>query len=108
MTNRNEELIAFGRQLLAQVREQREIVFVHVLGHSNDCGNDQADTLVQCRKTNRPYSVPVQEEWTTRRRWSVGASARPDAACDTAVRGRCYLVLVWVKTFNNARRTRPT
>ena len=52
----NLELIELARRLLAAVRERRTVVFVHVLGHSEDPGNERADELVQWGKGRQLYS----------------------------------------------------
>ena len=58
----NEELIALARRLLAAVREVRTMTFVHVLGHSNDPGNERADELVQWGKADQ-YNPPMDKKW---------------------------------------------
>ena len=52
----NEDLIKRTQDALARVREQRQVVLVHVKGHSDDPGNDRADDLVQWGKTSGPYT----------------------------------------------------
>ena len=44
--NCNVALVREGQALLARVREQRRVTFVHVKGHSADGGNDRADDMV--------------------------------------------------------------
>ena len=52
----NVELIELARKELAAVRETRSVVFVHVLGHSEDPGNERADELVQWGKQDTQNS----------------------------------------------------
>eukprot|EP01050_Picozoa_sp_SAG11_P022306 SAG11_NODE_4185_length_2023_cov_3.201663_2_plen_168_part_00 len=54
--NSNQLLVQWTWGLLAQVKERREVICVHVRGHSGDGGNDRADELVQCGKEAGPYA----------------------------------------------------
>jgi len=44
---KNRDLAAKCRDLLARVKAERDVSFVHVKGHSGDPGNERADALVQ-------------------------------------------------------------
>eukprot|EP01052_Picozoa_sp_SAG31_P062695 SAG31_NODE_21666_length_543_cov_32.114865_1_plen_140_part_01 len=51
--NTNIALVQWARKLLADVTTSgRDIIWVHVKGHSADGGNDRADELVQWGKSN--------------------------------------------------------
>ena len=54
--NCNKDLIEYGQEVLRQVREKRDVTFIHVKGHSTDGGNDRADLLVQWGKSDGPFS----------------------------------------------------
>eukprot|EP01050_Picozoa_sp_SAG11_P019541 SAG11_NODE_3128_length_2665_cov_1.692518_3_plen_407_part_00 len=54
--NSNQFLVQWARGLLAQVEENRKVIWVHVKGHSGDGGNDRADELVQWGKEEGPYA----------------------------------------------------
>eukprot|EP01050_Picozoa_sp_SAG11_P010809 SAG11_NODE_1105_length_5858_cov_3.050009_3_plen_241_part_00 len=55
--NSNQLLVQWTRGLLAQVKQRREVHWVHVRGHSGDGGNDRADELVQWSKEAGPYAL---------------------------------------------------
>ena len=55
-TTANVKLIELAKELLSAVQAVRTVTFVHVLGHSDDPGNEQADELVQWGKQEGPYA----------------------------------------------------
>ena len=55
-TTANVKLIELAKELLSAVRAVRTVTFVHVLGHSDDPGNERADELVQWGKQEGPYA----------------------------------------------------
>jgi ribonuclease HI len=85
--NSNQLLVQWTRGLLAQVKERREVHWVHVRGHSGDGGNDRADELVQWGKEAGPYarlrSVGGGEGDS---RWGVAATREVDEAAREAGR----------------------
>ena len=55
--NANKDLIEYGHEVLRQVREKIDVMFIHVKVHSTNGGNDRADLLVhQWGKSDGPFS----------------------------------------------------